>query len=108
MQQCPDGYYSLSMASSCSICPAGQYCFDGTNHVTPANCAAGEYSARGESTCSTCESGTVKLRHLRRLEAHFLLYMNCLSLFTDHQYQNSPRHKNKSYMINYEMSISSV
>ena len=60
-QRCPDGTYSSAAAGSCQSCPAGQYCFDGTNYVSPTNCAAGEYSGAGETTCSTCASGGSQL-----------------------------------------------
>ena len=59
-QKCADGYYSGSQASSCTQCPAGQYCFDGSNYVSPQDCAAGTKSALGESTCSACAQGKNK------------------------------------------------
>lgn len=58
LQKCPDGYYSATKAGSCSQCPAGQKCFDGTNFISPTNCAVGFFSALGQSTCTQCESGT--------------------------------------------------
>ena len=57
LQKCPDGFYSNAAASSCSQCPAGQKCFDGSNYVTPADCPAGTFSRLGDIECSNCNPG---------------------------------------------------
>jgi hypothetical protein len=57
LQQCPDGYYSAAKASTCSQCPAGQKCFDGSNYINPTNCDAGYYSLLGDSSCTACAAG---------------------------------------------------
>ena len=59
-QRCPDGFYSLggATAGSCTVCPAGQFCFDGSDYIAPQDCLAGDYSRSGETVCSACELGT--------------------------------------------------
>lgn len=58
LKLCPDGYYSGSASASCSQCPAGQECFDGSSYLsTPVDCSAGTYSPLGTSTCLNCATG---------------------------------------------------
>ena len=61
-QRCPDGFYSTGASSSCSSCPAGQKCFDGSVSTSPSDCSAGSYSAAGETTCTSCASGLLGLQ----------------------------------------------
>ena len=61
-QTCPDGYYSGAAEGSCSQCPAGQYCFDGSNVISPADCSAGYYSPLGQSTCTACTQGKYEFK----------------------------------------------
>lgn len=57
MNKCSAGYYSAYQASSCTICPAGFQCADGTQ--PPVACPAFQYSIAGATFCSPCPIGAV-------------------------------------------------
>lgn len=52
---CPIGQYSYSQSSSCSPCPGGHYCTNGTSPVVPpVPCPFGFYSPIGSGECQSC------------------------------------------------------
>ena len=51
------GYYSLSGASICTICSAGDNCSNPA--VAPTPCTAGTYSNQGDSGCTNCAAGKI-------------------------------------------------
>nr|XP_054760934.1 uncharacterized protein LOC129267226 [Lytechinus pictus] len=52
---CDEGYYSDSLATSCSSCPGGFECPGGG--ATASQCQEGYYARNGSSACSPCDVG---------------------------------------------------
>lgn len=54
-QACPDGYYSVAGASSCTECPAGFSC--ASTASTPVACDPGSFAIAASSNCTSCAPG---------------------------------------------------